>query len=93
VRDVLQCGAVWCSVVGGAACCGDLSRIAGLLTRVYKCCSVRAVLYCGAVYCSVLQRVAVCCSVLQRLVTNCWPTGMSVAVCVTCCSVLQCVTA
>jgi len=61
---VLQCVAVWCSVVRyGAMCCGVLqyifshryhAQVSRLLAAVF--CSV---MQCGAVWCSVLRCVAV----------------------------------
>jgi len=73
---MLQCVAVWCSVVQCVAvCCSVLQCVA-------VCCSV---LQCVAVCCGVLQCVAVCCSVLQCVALCC-----SVLQCVAvCCSVMQ----
>ena len=65
---MLQCVAVWCSVLQRVAVwCSVLQRVAAccsVVQRVAVCCSV---LQCGAVCCSVLQCGAVWCSVLQRV--------------------------
>ena len=75
---MLQCKAVFCSVLQyGVMCCSMLQYAA-------VCCSV---LQCLAIGCNALQCVAVCCSVLQCVAVCC-----SVLQCVAmCCSVLQCV--
>jgi len=78
---VLQCGAVWCSVLQCVAVCNVVSdpevhHVRGSATfcsthvlrytYVLQCVAVcGCVLQCVAVCCSVLQCVAVCCSVLQ----------------------------
>ena len=57
---VLQCGAVWCSVVQcGAVCCSVLR----ILHRLLRLSAMRR--YGNESCCSMLQRVAACCSVLQ----------------------------
>jgi len=79
--SVLQCGAVWCSVLPCVKVC------------VVRCC----VLLCVAVRYRVVPCIAVCCSVLQRfsLCWSVWsalPVCCCVVLCVTArCRVLQCV--
>ena len=100
ISVMMQCGAVWCSVVQ----CG--AKLCSVLQCVAVCCSVLqgrlrcmispsssrickgrvAACHCVAVCCSVLQCVAVCCSVLQS-VAACCRVLQCVAVC---CSALQC---
>ena len=67
---MLQCGAVWCSVVHCVAVCGS----------VVQCGAVRcSVLQCGAVWCSVVQCVALCCTVLHCVAVCCHgPVRLSV---------------
>ena len=93
--SVLQCGAMWCSVLHRRArrlrvtpfCTLELlarQRQPRVLQCVAVCCSV---LLCAAVCCSVLQCVAVCCCVLLCVAVCC-----SALLCVAgCCCVLQCV--
>jgi len=74
---VLQCVAVYCSVLQRIAVCCSVLQCAAVYCSVLQCIAVCcSVLQCVAVWCSVLQCVVACCSVLQ-----------CVAVC---CSVLQC---
>ena len=54
--NVLQCNAVWCSVLQRGAVC-KMSSVVILMVK----------LQCVAVCCSVLQCVAVCCSVLCKM--------------------------
>jgi len=88
---VVQCGAVWCSVLQCVAVLHDISgqiRVAGCA----QC--VAGVLQCVAVCCSALQCIAVCCSVLQCVagVLHCVAVWCRVLQCVALyCSVLQCV--
>jgi len=88
---VAQCGAVWCSVLQCVAICYRLtsgtSPRAGPMAIAAT--ARRCVLQCVAVCCSVLQRVVVC-DRLLRIHQNIY--DMYVAVCCSCCSVLQCVT-
>jgi len=82
---VLQCGAVWCSMLQCVVMCQSASLLIYGTCVAVRCC----VLYlCVAVCCSVLQCAAVCCSVLQCVAVCC---SVSVSQCVAvCCSVLQC---
>jgi len=86
---VLQCVAVWCSLVQcvvaliyqvfaefSLACAGDDDFF--VLQCVAVCCSV---LQCGAVWCSVVQCVAVCCSVLQCVAVCCSVTLVCMCMC------------
>jgi len=83
---VVQCGAVWCSVVKGGAVCGvgwcsavqcgegwcSVLRCVAVRCRIALCCSV---LQCVAVYCSVAQCVAVCYSALQFVPVRTQPSA------------------
>jgi len=61
VEDLMQCGAVCCSVLQCVAvCCSMLQCVAVFFSGVW-----REETFCRRYpYCSVLQCVAVCCSVL-----------------------------
>ena len=78
---MLQCGAVWCSVLQCVALCCSVLQCDGVGSHSHHGAGVvqgkGSVLQCVAVGCGGLRCVAVCCSVLQ-----------CVAVC---CSVLQCI--
>jgi len=63
---VLQCVAVWCTVLQcGALCCSVVHCVAVWCTVLQcgaVCCSV---VHCVAVWCTVVQCGAVCCSVVH----------------------------
>jgi len=76
---VLQCGAVWCSVVQCGAVWCSVVQCGAAWCSVVQCGAVWcSVLQCGAVCCSVLQCVAVCCSVVQCVAV--WDTANSGAI-------------
>jgi len=83
LQCVLQCIAVYCSVMQSWQRRGNCDCVGGIV-----CCSVCCtVLQCFAVYCSVMQSVTLCCAVLQCVAVRC-----DVLQCVAvCCNVLQCV--
>ena len=97
--SVLQCVAVWCSVLQGvaASCRLCLERS---LTSSSSFRKSQGKVLCVAVCCSLLQFVAVCCSALQRVAdvlqcdAACCNVLQYVALHLVCCSalhVLQCV--
>jgi len=100
---VLQCGAVWCSVVQCLTNCESATHMGSQDDCQSRDGSCIDVMHCVAVRCSVLQCVAVCLTNLRAV--SCWVLRECVAVCCSvyhepitspvmgpsllCCSVLQ----
>ena len=100
-RNVLQCVAVFCSVLQrDAVCCSGLQCAAALtnIMRAFTQCNVLQYneLQCVAVCCSVQQCVPSCCNMLQHSQTlyvfaHCVMCCSMFQYVVVCCSVWQCV--
>ena len=94
---MLQCVAVWCSLVQRAAVCDRACTFRCSVLQRVAVPQYFSLVQCGAVWCSVVQCGAVWCSVVQCgvvwcCVVQCVAVCCSVLQCVAvCCNVLQCV--